>query len=406
MRKFLTLVVPFFLMACSEGTNFNQIFVNKEQKNSADYARERAQYHFDRGEYEKAKGYAEKMYELNKNDEESAVLLSYIYLGLARVDIFDLAENLIDQTNSEKSEDKPEENSSAVAALDSLGAVIGLLDEDRLAMADDDNSVVVDGTTVKGVSDNPLFTDLDVTLPKGSAEAREANSQLLQNLNKAIKIICPFINDEAKILKSDSRTDEDSRHTTSNCPRSTYPHKLGAKTHFLWAFSHLTEAIAFNSLMSEMLEVLNKRGTVIGKNNGGATVVNAQEYVDALSEIVSLVNVILPTSPAKAADSMLTSVFNDLETASLGFSQIDGMPEDMTKSINESLAKLKSSSSTIGNTNQNGNAAALKDQLLGKLTTKIRDEMTKRDSEFSAEQKTKACGAYKSITTQKFDLCP
>lgn len=404
MRKLLTLVAPFLLMACSEGTNFNQIFVNKDQKDSADYTRERAQYYFDRGEYEKAKGYAEKMYELNKNDEESAVLLSYIYLGLARVDIFDLAENLIDQTKKEKSEEKPEENSSAVAALDELGAVIGLLDEDRAAMADEDNVVDVNGTPVSGVSDNPIFARMDVTLPKGSADARQANSQLLQNLNKAIKTVCPFVNDEAKILKGETRSDEDSRHTTDNCPKSPYPHKIGAKTHFLWAFSHLTEAIAFNSLMSELIEVLNQRGAAIGKNNGAAAV-NAEQYVDGLTEIVNLVNVILPTSPEEAADSMLTAVFNDMEAASLGFGQIDGVPEDLTKSINEALSKLKASSSSIGNANQNNNAAALKDQLLDKLTTKIRDEMTKRDSEFSAEQKTKACDAYKSITTKKFDLC-
>ncbi len=403
MRNLLIAVVlPFVLMACSEGTNINQLFVNKEQKEAADYSYERAQYFFDRGEYDKAKEYAEKVFAINEENEEAAVLLSYIYLGLARVDIFDLADNLIDQSKGE-SAPTTEENKSAVAALDKLSGVIGLENEDRQAMADADNVVVVDGRTVKGKSTNPLFNDLDVTLPKEASDAREANSKLLLNLNHAIETICPFINDSAKILKSATRSDEDARHSASKCVPSNGPRRLGAKTHFVWAFSHLTEAIAFNSLMSELIEVLNKRGAAISQNNGKATV-NAQQYVDGLIEIVDLVNVMLPTDPVQSANSMLITTFNDLETASLGFGEIAGIPDDITKSINESLAKLKSSSQAVGG-NQNGNAAALKDQLLGGLTTKIRDEMTKRDTEFSPAQKTKACGAYKSITTQKFPLC-
>lgn len=400
MRNLLIAVLlPLVMSACSEGTNINQLFVNKEQKEAADYSYERAQYFFDRGEYDKAKKHAENVYNFNKENEEAGVLLSYIYLGLARVDIFDLADNLIDQSDEE--DETPAQDKSAVASLDSLSGVIGLEGEDRRAMADDDNVIVVDGSQIKGVSDNPLFAGLDVTLPKNASDSRTANSKLLTNLNNAIKTICPFVNDEAKIITSATRAEEDARHSRTNCEPSSGPRRLGAKTHFIWAFSHLTEAIAFNSLMSELIGVLNKRGNAIGENNGAATV-NAQQYVDGLVEIVGLVNAMLPTDPARSTDSMLVTVFNDMEAASLGFGQIDGIPEDLTKSINQGLAKLKSSSQTIG---ENGNAAALKDQLLGGLTTKIREEMTKRDAQFSPQQKTKACSAYKSITTQKFPLC-
>src|SRR5690606_17192388 len=70
-----------------------------------------------------------------------------------------------------------------------------------------------------------------------------AQVHTLNYMNKAVKAVCRFVDTSTK-------SDVDSRHGADDC---TLPagqnRKQTAKAHFLWAFSHLTEALVYQSVL-------------------------------------------------------------------------------------------------------------------------------------------------------------
>lgn len=403
-RMFLPWIL-LVVVGCSSSTNINQLLVGNEQKDSYEYNMEQAQHFFDKGKFNDAHKFAAKAYALNPSNEETAILLGFIELGLAGVDSFSLAKNLMNESDgtSNKFAAALAENTdnSAFGSLNNLSGVIGLTDADKSALTT--SEVDRDGTIIKGTSDLPFFTSIPVDLPVDVTTARASASDIVKHLNAAVHVICPFVNDEAKIRVDDEHTSDDPRHTEAECALTSAPRYGGGKAHFLWAFSHLTEAIAFNVIMNQTITEMNNRGTAIEQSKNAN--VSATDYVEGLGEMADIIDVILPTDEAYAAVSMLNGIFNDFEAASQGFAQIAGMPESITKSISAAMAKLRDSSSKISTTGKDKNATALRDQMTNALAKKVREEMTKRESTFSAQQKTDACNAYKKITTQAFDMC-
>lgn len=395
-------ILPLGILAsCGEDSNFNSFFFADEGKTEtvAEILAE-ADAEYNLGNFGDAQQLAEKAYNKDPNNEEAAVLLGYIYMSLAGVDSFQLASSLIEQSATETAKTKTgtatsssdcDSSDGAVKALCQLGDILGLTADDSKKLTTDSGSA-------------------SYRFPKQASEAREAQVKVIELVNKAISYICPFVNTEAKVLiaNDSSRSSDDSRHAASACKEGTKSGLLDAKSHYIWAFSHLIEGIAFYAVFTEQL-------TPLQAEIEGLDTSNPLTFVTELATISTAIDTILPTEAEKASDSMLTAIFNDLDAAALAFGQIPGIPESITSSITEAVAELKEQTKGISTDSIEGgdaSAAAMKDQLTTEITSEVQSKITNADGSLtelgqeitaSEEEKAEFCTAYSQITTSTLE---
>ena len=407
-----------YLASCSEDSNINAIFIPESKTNNINDLLDEAESLYDKGEYAAALTAAQKAYELSPNNEEVAILLSYIHLSVAGIDSFQLARNLIDQSSTTTTTLTTQDTScssetGAVAALCKLGSTIGL-------SATDKNNLTTEATGTT-----------DYRFPKKASEARAAGVLTIDSMKNAINIVCPLVKIHSKLLTDDdraavaaitgeetkeyasgaevanTRTTSDSRHTTTNCTPNTFASSaLRAKAHYIWSFAHLVEGIAFYAVFSENIAPLATAMTNLSSTDTSASGITT--FLSQLSNITTAIDTMMPTDATASADSMLTGIFNNLEAASRGFSQIDGMPTSITESITEAVAGLKKSMESITSSAGDASAAAMKDQLTSTITTELQSKITNADGSLStlgteiaanAENKAAFCSSYSEIST-------
>lgn len=356
----------------------------------------KARTHYDKGRYDDALTAAERAKELNPESEAIAVVLSSIHMAKAGIDSFQLVERMILNNSGESLI-----ATNAASNLSSLSSLLGISSSEFSNLTLENNEK--DG--VRGDPDTGLFKDLPVLLPKSAPDARATGGDTIYHIDQAIMALCPFVDESVKIIGEAG----DIRHNSEECS-SLNKQEYQGKSHFNWAFSHLTEAILFHSVVlyspSGDEANLQKRADILDNTD---EVQSTSEYIAALNELVVVTDIILPTSIEETESSMLLAMFNDLDAASRGLASLPGIPESITSGIIGSLEELKNQRSQIEgqSTGENDSSKALKGQLTESLSQEIGSQIkTKFETEnLSDEEKEDICLAYDGISSESIDEC-
>lgn len=373
------------VLSCGSESNPFGYLTPKTHKEAFDVHLALARIYFDRGELTKALTHGEKAFKLNPLSESAAVVLGFTYLGLAAITPFGLIEAL-SKSDQDKKSDQSEnsennsENNSASTALGGMGQVL-LLNEDDFKLLGHKNI------------DDP---DLPVIEPVCAQTAR-STVEKLKLVNKAISVICAFVDSNARLL-------DETRHA---CDSTTGKRTKRTMSHLLWAFTHLVEALAFHS-------VVTFSTTDKGKTNLELRVDKIQDFnvtdisqipifIQKLDQLVSLIDKVFPVS-GKCSETMpqtqLIGLVNDLVSVSAAFGNMNGVPESLTKSIKESVAQLeKAKEKTSGLSIAEEQSKALKADFTKKMSQVIATKINETSSgNLSEEQKAKVCKSYQNIS--------
>ena len=102
--RVVALALLLLAVGCGEVNPNKYLFVRDSQNEALDVLVQKAQYHYDQGEFEEAKDHAEKAFNLNNDNEEVRILLGYIYLSLGGIDTFQLSSALLNQLTPDQSQ--------------------------------------------------------------------------------------------------------------------------------------------------------------------------------------------------------------------------------------------------------------------------------------------------------------
>jgi hypothetical protein len=382
-RIALALGSAWLLTACG-GTNLNSFFVSEEQKKAQDQLRIQAQYEYDQGNNDKALEITDEILKMNPYEETALILRSYAYLSKAGLDAFSLSKNLIEQSENKDKDNTTKSGDATADNLNALATVIGL--------STDDFNELGTPNTVTG-------TNTTVYYPKSRTDARVSLSEIVTNIGLAVETLCPII--QAGAAKDPAR---DPRHS---CEASPLELQGRAQSHFAWALAHLGEAIAFYSVVLYDDGAVGADGKPLGANLQRVSAsLNPQgdvnTFLSGLTALTNAINTIFPTDATAAADSMLNAMFTNLEITSLSFSSMGGVPDSVTKSIDESITNLQAKIAKISTTTDSGatsEAAKQNAAVRNALTTKMASELDKKIGQLPPEQKSTACDLYKSINS-------
>ncbi len=350
--------------------NFNEVLVTSDQKEAIDQILNEAQYEFDKGRYDDALKMALKAYAKNPNYEDSSILIGYIYLSRAGLDIFSLSKGIIEEKDSK-------ETNKTASLFTTLAKIIGIDQTELSYLTQEDTAQVA---------------KVEVYLPVLASEARESASSVITNINQAISYFCPFVESEARL-------DTDSRHTGDACPPSQLPLKKAGKSDFGLALAHLGEAIAFYSVLfyrDEGASEANIQRSVKALESRTSDVAAYSADIAALS---SAIDAIFPTSGEDEADSMLSAMFDNLQITNQAF-EAAGVPEDVSASISSVINDLKTGTQESAKNTQ---------KLKAKLTKKISQDLSKQVEKINAseEELQAICDNLSSISDLPLpDNCP
>ena len=422
MKKYRMLILLLVLVqGCSEEQNIWGLVPapGGSPDKMIDYLVSMATREFDKGNYDKALELADKANQLDPGSEEAAIVLAYVRLSLAGLNPFDLAgamvtedeEESTDSTETTETTETTEGTGDSAAEDNPLGplaSLLGLSDEGYDLVTMPGNQYVrEDGSILEGAPASGVFADLPVLLPLTAAEARAAETRVLWHLAEAVRVICPFVAEGVKVVGEV----DDPRHVSEACPVTPGKPRHRGKSHFLWAFAHLTEAIAFNSVVlydpsGEGANLIRRSDTI----SAGSLAVT--DYISAVTELVETLQIILPTDPEKSAGSMLVAMVNDLEATSRAFGQLPGIPEGMTASIDAALAQLNEQKDKIEQTSAsaseaNASARAMQESLTSGIADNLKEQIVAKNDagELSEDEKSDLCDAYSGVSSEALDLC-
>jgi tetratricopeptide (TPR) repeat protein len=387
-QRTFALLLTIGLTGCGDA-NFNQILENSERRDAMDQLLIEAQYDYDQGDYGDALKKAQKAYSIRPNGERATTLLSYIHLSLAGLDTFQLAKNLVGQSDDEAGG----EDDKTARTFSLLSDVMGLTKTDLTAMSQE-----VRGDT------------LPVYVPKTADQARISDSEIIKNLHAAISYLCPLISDEAKLLGDNADGMIDNRH--ASCENEPGERRLSAQSHFAWSLAHLGEAIAFYSLIFYQSADANEPNIVERGQRLDQFKDQPVKYVEEIGNFADLVDTVLPTDSDNA---MLNAIFNDLETTSAGFGVIAGLPDEVTKSVSDAIANTRGKVDKLENSGGSGGNVeneALKNSLTKKLGSKLNkqiEDVENSEEGLSEEDRNKVCCSYLKINSDPDNLpdnCP
>lgn len=418
-------------VGCGNGANFNKIWGSDEE--SLDSLMLRARMAYDQGKYEKAQELGEKVLALNQDNEEAAVLLGYTAMSQGGIDPFTLANNLMnlnsgataltassgsgfsfDDLEYELSHFDLTTTAAAPAATGATGALSSL----NTAMSKLFGLTDADYTTNLGASFSDsadgaaLFKDYPLVTPNEVTDELREKVAVLKYMNKAIKYTCRFVDSAVK-----QPVEQDPRDTSAACATSTQPHNNSNKAHFLWAFTHLTEAIVYQGVLlygKGGTPNINQRVTVVqaqkfGVEAGADAASSITKFVAIVTDLKSAVDSIFAVTPrATGAVTQLTAVLSGLNSVTAGFGQLAGMPASITSSIKTATADLLAAGKKLGAaTDSLGQAQALRGQMVttvsatvvSKIDSAVCDDVKVQCDTVDAEKKTQLCNSYDTLST-------
>ncbi len=381
----LALLVVAALSGCSAETNILGKTTPPEHLETFENLLDLARAAYDRNDLPKALKYAKKAHDLNEDSEEASLLFGFVNLSLAGGDPFSLAKGL---TADAKEKDAAGGGEGGTAGtLTSLKTVLAIRDDELLLMAQKDES-------------DP---DLPILVP-GCVEDARGVAERLQYLNDAILATCRFIDESAKIT-------DDYRQ---KCESYAGPHDQPHKAHFLWAFAHLTEALAFNAILTySTADPTGKQSNLELRAAKIQTIDAAQDltvFVEAVQSLNKTLRAVLPAGGAcsdAAPTTQLRATLNDLLAVDQAFALIPGMPKKITSSLQKAMSRVKGATSASGGDNRAAQAQALKGDFTKKMAKGIAEKIDGLET-VTPDQKVAVCAAYDAVAAgseQTSTLC-
>ena len=396
----------FFQNSCNSDTNILGLTAPDSHLQSYDAQLAMGQAYYDQGDFDTALNHAELAVSLNPDSEAAAVLLGYVYLAKAGITPFGLAGKLNEEKKPSKQEDdEGEENQETEVETEqdegSVDESEGNEDEEEGGGAGD-ALAELDGIIGLSETDFSLMGVLNLDVPSlpviepvCAGVARILVGKLIY-MNRAISAICSFVDEEARLA-------EDIRH---RCQLNPGPRTRKAESHILWAFAHLTEAIAFYSVMNYSTTGQGKSNLQLRveqlQNISFESIADIGNLINSIESLAATVDRVLQTTgfcSPNHPETQLMGMINDLMAVSFAFSRLPGLPEQMTNSINKSIEKIKNiRESTSGLEGTQEQARAAKGDLTKKMTEVIGGAISKvNPNDFSDDQASEICASYDSI---------
>ena len=389
---------------CGSETNLNKMWGTDGDAADSIYIEAKASY--DKGDFRHAEDLLEKLVGRNKDNERAVVLLGYTYMSMGGIDPFTLARKLIAITASSTTDATAAAKTAADnAAL--LGSAAADLEQARHAfMADTGDDVGFAAADGSGSDTTTASTNASSTLTKLSsivnlsaddftklgspfkgdsdlfgADESSATHLIVPNLvtddlrnsvdvllymNKAMKVICRFVDTGAKV-------DGDDVANASSCDQTAEARPDAAKAHFLWAFTHLAEAMVFQSVL---LYTSSTSGTsnfeTASQEISKFTTPTSGDLAPFLAEVTDLKSAVDQVFDVSTPNSMISTTLRDILSVNAAFTALSGLPASMTKPITDALAKINTVAAQVGgDSGATGQTKALKGQMLEKFSSTI-----------------------------------
>lgn len=410
---------------CGNGANFNKIWGSDD--GGLDSLIAQAKINYDKGDFDKAEDFALKAYEINEDNEDAAIILGYVYLSKGGIDPFLLAKKLVCLGSNNNDASKCTSSSSSASALrydemdgylaehlyanelqtsgsssssssssSSASGSLGSLSKTLsaiISLSDDDMKTLGIDSSKGDDSATGIFAGLPVYSPATVTEELRGKIPTLDAMNKAIKYVCPFV--ESGVFVSG-----DPRDTA--CVTTTQSRRLTYKAHFLWAFTHLTEAVIFQNVLLYSADGvggtsnLEARSSKLNSFSGSVT-----DFVSAVTSLQTSVDAVFSTSTADGV-SQLTATLNALTSVSNAFAKLPGMPSSISSQITKSIEQLQELGKKVTDATSatSGQATALKAQMTEKMSTTLKTTIDSQCSKqtCSADEQQKLCTSFDSIS--------
>lgn len=365
------------LVGCGD-FNVNKIFGSEDD--AADTLFIEAQMAYDQGKFDEAETIVNKLLARNDRNEAAAILLGYINLSRGGIDPYRLASGLISLSEKKKSDattsaaftghldgsgskNIEESTSSSGNSTETLRELTTLIN-----LSEADYELLVESEASDGV-----FADNPVKIPAEVTDELRSGVSTLRYMNQAIKAICRFVDDGVKL-------DDDTRDTSAECVKVESANKNAAKAHFLWAFTHLTEALVYQSVLlyanpgSTKSNFETAADNLKLENYSGATAFT--QFVDQVTAVNDVVNSVFDTDNP---NSMIATTLRDMESVNLAFGKLAGLPESVTKKITDAMNKVTEVGQQVPGTDGEavGEVGALKGQMTEKMSKTLGDKINK-----------------------------
>ncbi len=346
-------LVAVLLNGCGARSNIFGFFLPPVDKDSFGYQFDQAQAAFDDGRLDAALKFAEVALRLDRESEAANILYGFINLSLAGADPFHLAKSIVGKGASGAKkmshflEDQPTDT------LSQLKDAVGITTSELLSMSTFDQEVI----------------DLPLLIPNCVETVRQ-ESQRMKLLENAVLAACPFVDE-------DVRVSEDYRQA---CVPTSLPRQKTNEAHFLWAFGHLTEALAFNAILTYRGERSSEEPTNLElrlarvKEKGQD---NLNEFIEAVSKLQKVIDKILPVEGncgPGTPTSQLRATLTDLMAVERAFGRLPHVPPQMLIPLKKGLE---------GVTQAGASASALR----GGFTKKISEDLAAKIDQISSQKK-------------------
>jgi hypothetical protein len=399
MRILLTSLLSLAL-GCGADSNILGLTVPDEHKDSFEYILTEARVAYDHGRLDEALELSTKAFQMVPDSERAALLFGFVNLSLAGGDPFKIARALAEDSSNRRSAKSTgtatstsvetststatETSDSSSDALGPLRTVIGLRDDEVELIATLDVNDV----------------ELPIYIPSCVEDARIALKKL-NYINNAIFAACRFVDVEARI-------DGDYRQ---QCEQFAGVRRQGARAHFLWAFAHLTEALAFQSVLmygssdgKAGSSNLEKRVEKI-KAQSAAGATGIQTFLASLTTLQRTLAAVMPTSgrcSQTAPTTQIRATLNDLLAVEAALSRLPGLSPDIGNSLKKALGRFKD---VQGGLDPGQAKAAQTKALRQDLTKNMSKSLGEKIDGLAAEnggvlppeQKETICGAYSQV---------
>ena len=411
MKQFTIGIIVLTITSCGSKSNVNRIFGSDESGLEATMTEAKVAY--DQGQFDHAEDLVSPLVQESPDNEEAAVLYGYIMLSKGGIDPFQLARQMIKVSQQSSSTTAanlaPTTSSSSTSASGQLSQLAASL----LSLSEADYGYLTSGYFDKddnAGNDLRIFvegasSDLRVRVPNLVDDTLRQNVSTLRYMNQAIKTVCRFVDE-------DIRTDKDGRNDSEDCKGVVGERKNEAKAHFLWAFSHLAEAMVYQSVLlytnpGESKPSIEASSSYVDSANIRGVDGFAKFASDVL-EIKNAVGKVFVTSDK----SMLQEALMDLSAVSKAFGKIAGMPTSMTNVINSSYESIQKAGKELGGSGNEvtSNSQAFKSQMTETLSKTVSTKIDKAVSGLTAEQKASAegqaslqsmCASYAQLVTDQ-----
>lgn len=323
---------------CGPDTNILGITTPPAQTEQFYAQLEKAQVLYDQGRYDEAAVAAIAANEADPGSSQAAVLVGWSLMGKVGIVPFDFVRDmLMEQSGASSGTAEGGTTSDASGSTEQSQSGEGASGESS------DGDFLGQFTDLIGLDDSALyelgeFDTMDPELPiivPYCAGLPRINLELLENVNRAIAAVCPFIPHSARV-GSDSRHDCLEPNASDN-----------VDVFWLWALSHLVEALAF-------YKVLNYSTQADGTSNLQARAAKLQSrdvtnplqaltFVDELAAFASTVARMMPPSGVCSESypqSQIDGMANDIKAVERAFLVIGTVPENVISSLSEMTKAL------------------------------------------------------------------